>query len=693
MARSHSKKITRAIDKAGEQIERAKVGGSNQPRFDPKAQNPTQFFLQIYKWSKSLIFQEPTYSADSRKRDEWLAKVVMKEPYLLGVLQSVVSIDKSRGWTLTGGRNQVNKFTNILHNFNVAPDLYGWRQGTSITAQNYYQSDLGAVVEVGRLQKNGPLAAMYTVDPTKCRLTGKIDAPLHYFNAGKNNKSDWELNDYFRVASFPNPAESMNGLGYCAVSRCIELAKLLVAVFEHDSERLGSKAPKGILTINGITQDQWLQSLEESTSELKTLEREYYSGVQVLATDGMTPVEIKLTPLSNLPDQFDHRQFTDMIIFGYALAFGYDPREFWPVSSGALGTATESESQHRKASSKGGLDFALVFQENIQEELPETIEFEFEQRDVEGDISETAFKQASLNVIDQMYKSVNGSGETLITQDEARQLLVEAKLIHEDWTLQEEDVQVMDTDDAGETLDRQRVQRAIEKFPNEDIVRYSFKDNKFRTLKKAGHKFQLRISHDLKKKMRQGGDYESIRGTYWATIYDAVQGYLEGDRPVTSFRNSMLVGMSEAFTDTVYAGYEEVGGELPLDPDTQSFLGDKIASERDNIVSLFDRLKAEWDGIDPIAEAFARADGYAATLDSVYSQAKMMGAENATLEFVGDDGAESCPECQAMKGKRHTIKYILENDLMPSPGNESYSCKGYNCEHYWMNPKTGEEYV
>jgi len=693
MARKHTQKQIRALDHAAEEIERARqtAAQSKQPRFDINTKNTAQFFFAVYGWVKELIFNEPKYMADSRKRDEWLAKAVTKEPYLLGVLQSVVSIDKSRGWTMVGGRNQVAKFTNILHNFSVAPDIYGWRPGASVTAQNYYQADLGGVVEIGRLQKNGVLAAMYTVDPKKCRLTGNMDAPLQYGNAGKD-KGKWTSNDYFRVASFPNPAEEMNGLGFCAVSRCIELAKLLVSVFEHDREKLASKAPKGILTVNNITQDQWLKSLEESTAELKSLEREYYSGVQVLAGAGTAPIEVKLTSLSNLPEDFDHRAFTDMIIFGYALAFGYDPREFWPVSSGALGTATESESQHRKASSKGGLDFALSFQEKIQEELPETLDFEFEQRDVDGDISETTLRQASLNLVDQMYKSVNADGEILITQDEARQLLVEANLIHDDWTTQEEDIKVADTDDAGEAVERQRVRMAMDRFPDEDIVRYSFRDNKYRVIRCAGaRKFQIRVAHPVKKK-RSMADYEAIRNNYWAEVYDSIEGYLTSDRPVTAFRNKMLVAMSESFTDAVYDGYQESGGELPLDDDTQSWLGGRVAEERGFIVDLFSRLKQEWDGIDPIAEAFARADGYAATLDAVFSQAKMMGAKNATCEFVGDDGQESCPECQAMKGKRHTIKYILENDLKPYPGTTEYSCHGYHCEHYWVNLKTGEEY-
>ena len=488
---------TQALDKAGEQLERAQAAAveSKQPRFAVTRQQAVNLFNQIYGVAKEAIFNEPPYAADSTRLDTWLAKVVKKEPYLLGILQSVVSIDKNRGWTLVGGKIQVKKFVSILHNFQVAPDLFGWRNGLSVSAQNFYQSNLGAVVEIGRSQPNGPLAALYTVDPTKCRLTGRQEAPLKY-NNGPRDKQYWETTDYFRVTSFPSPMETMNGLGMCAVYRCIELAKLLVSVFEHDREQLGSKAPKGILTINGgITLGQWLQSLEESPADLKSLEREYYSGVQVLVGDLGSEVKVNLTPLSNLPEQFDHRQFADMIIYGYALAFGYDPREFWPVSSGALGTATESESQHRKASSKGGLDFVLGFQERLQDELPETVEFEFEQRDVQGDIAEADFKKKQLDIIEDMFTKSNSKQENAITLPEARQLLVEARLIPDDWTPGDEDVQVEDTEDLGALVEKQRVQRAIAKFPNEQIVVYNDRTKQTHVIYDPNNrKFTMRVA-------------------------------------------------------------------------------------------------------------------------------------------------------------------------------------------------------
>ena len=66
--------------------------------------------------------------------------------------------------------------------------------------------------------------------------------------------------------------------------------------------------------------------------------------------------------------------------------------------------------------------------------------------------------------------------------------------------------------------------------------------------------------------------YPPIRANYWAEIYDSVEQYLTGNKPVTSFRNKASIAVSEAFTDAVYEGYQQAGAELPLPEDIQAWL-------------------------------------------------------------------------------------------------------------------------
>jgi hypothetical protein len=173
-----------------------------------------------------------------------------------------------------------------------------------------------------------------------------------------------------------------------------------------------------------------------------------------------------------------------------------------------------------------------------------------------------------------------------------------------------------------------------------------------------------------------------------------VFGYLSGSGYVTTFKAQMTTAISKAYIEAADVAYVDAGAELPLDPDTAAWARGQLDAQFGFVDDLFEGLREmrKQGGFDAGAVAQARAEGYSRSLDAYYGEAKMHGAKNITLEFGGDDGHESCPDCQKMKGKRHRIKYILENDLIPRPGNDRYECKGYRCEHFWFDPKTGERF-
>jgi len=187
-------------------------------------------------------------------------------------------------------------------------------------------------------------------------------------------------------------------------------------------------------------------------------------------------------------------------------------------------------------------------------------------------------------------------------------------------------------------------------------------------------------------------NYPVLRAEFFATVYDAVEGYLMSSRPFTGFRNAMARIISTGFLEAAEIGYEQAGAILPFDADTQAWLATRIDQEIGFVQDLFMRLSGEKQEANAVQEAYSRATGYSNTLDAVYGEAKLRGAENITLIFLGDDGAESCPECKALKGKKRKVKWIIANDMFPRPGNEHYTCKGYRCRHYWANPITGIRY-
>lgn len=474
-----------AIAAGAEEVERqaAKIK-SKQPRFGSDA---TGFFMSFFPWLLSADEQCPEYQPASMYRDQFLRAYWRKESHLAGVVNAVNLIDSNRGWELVGGRNQVNKYAGRLH---ASDGSQGWRHYARRSSLSFWCTDMGVVSEVWRDGRGGPMMMLMHVDSARCELTGKIDTPLKYCPAS-GAPQYWQEGDYFRACSLPSDDESYLGLGFCALSRVLDVGRILAAIMRHDEEKLGTRMPEGLLLLKGITQTQWAESLAQREEYLSDIERRKFDSVQVLA--GMGDIDAKLIALSELPENFDRREFTDLMMYSIALCFGYDPNEFWPVQSGSLGRGKETEIQHVKATSKGVMDWALAMQEQIQLELPPSLAFEFEQRDEAGEMLAAEVAEAKLSVIKTMYEAAEGrTGASLITREEARSLAVAAHLIPDDWTQAEEDVSATDTEserrrDAERWMADARVQRARVRFPNEEIMRYRWPSGRMDTLYCPGH--------------------------------------------------------------------------------------------------------------------------------------------------------------------------------------------------------------
>lgn len=499
-----SKELDKLLETAYERLEQRAVN-SKQPRYSSQKNN-NDFFTGVMNWVRYAQEEEPGYSTDSRARDTWLTEFYTKEPHWAGIISSVNMIDTNRGWTMIGGRNQVARFVPILEN---ADKNSGWRQWISQQSSGFYVTDIGPITEIGRDGRGGPMRALYHVDPTKCMLTGDVDRPLKY----DGNKYPWREDDFFRLVSLKNIKDKFHGLGYCATSRALDMAKLMLGIYSHQMEMIGARAPKGLLLLQNITQEQWDEAMKVREAKLDSDMRKYYNAVAVIAQSGVDAVDAKLVALSQLPEGFDLEVFTNLLMYAYALCIGYDPIEFWPVLAGQLGRGRETDIQHRKGTGKGGLNFMLAMQEAIQGELPNSLLFEFEQRDQEGMRLDVEVAQLAANLVTTLYSGKGsqipgprgdqgGDGDPVVAQEnpqiqplisweEARILLAGYNVIPDAWTHNDEEAKA--TDAAGierlyrqQLMENEEVRRAAFQFPQEPIVRYSWPNRKAQVLFRRG---------------------------------------------------------------------------------------------------------------------------------------------------------------------------------------------------------------
>jgi len=501
----------------GKEFERAMekpAVDSMQPRFKSGVKPDQSYFESLFyikTATKDLV--ERAYKPDSRKRDEWLRDFVRLEPNLRGALATVVAIDTNRGWRMIGGKNQVSKYTLMFHNIQAAPGLVGWRPSVSALSQAFWGSDMGGVLEFGRQGRNGPIRSLFVVDPAKCKLTGSSTRPLAYHPRGKSRQF-WRWKDFIRVVAMPSTDEKYNGLGYCAVGGCTILAQLMIAVYEHDAEQLGAKAPRGLMLLLGISQKQWKEAMKARDAELTGGGYDYFNALAVIAS-ATQEIDAKLIALSQLPVSFELREWLDMLMYGYALQFQYDPTEFWPVQFGALGRGDETRIQHEKATGKGRLAFPLTLQEQILGFLPDTLDFKFDQRDEQGDLLHASVNKAWADVAETL------AGSSLVDLDEGRLLLADYGVIPRSWTTsskksstdqqddeydenlgeveEKDDIQSGKADDVGRMghtrkakvlreilLESPEIWRAAKTFGDEPIVQYSWPANTMITLWPSG---------------------------------------------------------------------------------------------------------------------------------------------------------------------------------------------------------------
>lgn len=426
------------------------------------------------------------YGSDSRQRDRWLQDFVQSEPYLSSVLHGAVSIDKNRAWTITGSERQVNRFVNRFHAFENG---LGWRTFMSKAAQSYYTTDLGFVGKVN-LDDNGFVERVNHLSSNDCLLVNRQIAPMQVFGSIANQKyydmvattmtlegtktlyMNHADNDYIRVTSMPNTVQQYNNLGFCAVSRCLEWAQIMKAIYEHNKESLLAKAPKGLLLLQGVSQGDWETAMANRQADLANTNNDFYGKIKVLASMNET-IDAKLIALSQLPMGFDLKVYTDLLMYGYALAFGYPADEFWPLAGGSFGHSREVEMNEQRSSSKGVGNFILDLQEELQRLLPRSLHFEFSRRDTSGDLAEANLAKSKIDSINALYDKGTG----LITRDEARSMLAESGIIPNEWTLPDESITASDTKSRAlreQLMDNDNVTRAMTLYPNSKIVAYEW---------------------------------------------------------------------------------------------------------------------------------------------------------------------------------------------------------------------------
>ena len=231
----------------------------------------------------------------------------------------------------------------------------GWHDYYSRWLQDYLGQDNGAFAYVmsegsKTTQIIGRPLGMYHLDAGLCTRTSDPEYPVVYKHPQTGEYIKLHRSRAIPHSSMTAPEARMYGIGFCAVSRSFNAAQSLIDVATYKQEKLGSRPLRAILSVTGMTLEQVIDMIREANIRMNQEGLTRFARILLLASTENN-LDVKLTDLASLPDGFSEEETTTLAMYTIALAYGVDPREFWPTS-GSGATKADATVQHQKARGK-----------------------------------------------------------------------------------------------------------------------------------------------------------------------------------------------------------------------------------------------------------------------------------------------------------------------------------------------------
>jgi hypothetical protein len=326
----------------------------------------------------------------SRQRDEWMVDWVKEDgnDLLAGAHSTLVAKIAATSWYVEAPLALAMLYRDILlHRIGWGA---GWQPEVSMWTDAFLSRDFGGALEnlrSSRTDYTGPSLGFAHMDESKCYPTGIPEWPIIYYNDDKG-PIPIHQSQVCWIRDMPDHRDRYRGVGFCSVSRALSTSYIMKMLVDYKEQALSDLPPAAILLLSNMTPSQWKDIEKRYDARQRNQGNTVWQDILVaFGFDPAYPLGMELLELSKVWEHFDERTATDIAMFSFALAYRVDPREYWPVSSGALGTATEAAIQDRKAKGKGeGIIYqAIERQLNRPTCLPPNVRFKFDYQDTEED--------------------------------------------------------------------------------------------------------------------------------------------------------------------------------------------------------------------------------------------------------------------------------------------------------------------
>lgn len=388
---------------------------ANIPSLTPKGQFPKTAIVEskqefpkvsdspgpsmVFTWNIATVADAiDPWGRSVMRRDRQLREFWPTEPYLAGAVANISFRNAATEWRIRHSSDKVEQAVTDMLNSALAGDMFGWEQFAMKISQDGATQDNGFFIEVIRdpsmdansqfKEERAPVIGIGHLDANRCVRTGNPQFPVVYEDRNAiRHKMPWY--NIIPFSDFPSSIETMNGVGYSAVTRALRLGQIMRSIFIYKDEKITGRHFKQLHFVSGVSRQDIKDEMKRGQEEADNSGQIVFLEPVILASlDPEKPVNVATIDLANLPDGFDFDQEMKWYISGLALAFGVDYQEFAPLPGGGIGSSNQSVVLSRKSSGKGPAMFMKIAQafQNYGV-LPRGAKMVFDVRDEEKELS------------------------------------------------------------------------------------------------------------------------------------------------------------------------------------------------------------------------------------------------------------------------------------------------------------------
>lgn len=307
-------------------------------------------------------------------------------------ISKVISIPMRIGAKDTTIKRHVEQAARLTESFQLNSGIgQGWDNNLSRLVSDWLTQDNGAfAVVMGRGNKTGPIVGpaigITQLDSGHCKRTGDAEYPVVYQHTdGKNYKLHHTR--VIRMSNMPSPEADMNGVGYCAVSNCLDAARELKDIYVNSQESFGSRPARRALYIKkGATLEQLTDALVLADQKMDSNGLTRFAKTILMAPNNPAlELELGILDLAGAPSDFNRMEVTMLDMALLASSFGLDLYDL-AMTFAIRGKDETAEVSDRKGWGKGVGQFIASFKKLLDfYALPSHLFFSFDNIDDQQD--------------------------------------------------------------------------------------------------------------------------------------------------------------------------------------------------------------------------------------------------------------------------------------------------------------------